>query len=294
VNATVMVVWFSHVRACRPPELTSSSGKHPPLGGRGLGTRLVQRATVSITVPSLYQPLLPPLPLSFLLHNFTSYISFTPTLSYSIIFFMRLGSPRTDFALAQSGRTLNRMQIASITVLTSSGGLLNTRTSAMSLLSRASRACGEYVCAPLSMISSLLYPICIYRHTRTHMLHTHTCCTHAHTQARMHACTHARTHACTHAHTHARTHAHMHACTHVHTHTYTLTHTCSVHTNTHTHTNTHMQCSKKLFWEGAWHAIVSSPDPQYGTHMRERRVCVPYQGSGDETRHISAPAARPG
>ena len=238
-----MVVWFSHVRACRPPELTSSSGKHPPLGGRGLGTRLVQRATVSITVPSLYQPLLPPLPLSFLLHNFTSYISFTPTLSYSIIFFMRLGSPRTDFALAQSGRTLNRMQIASITVLTSSGGLLNTRTSAMSLLSRASRACGEYVCAPLSMISSLLYPICIYRHTRTHMLHTRT-------HARMHACMHAHTHARMHACTHAR----MHACTHAHTHTYTLTHTCSVHTNTHTHTLTHT-CSVQKSFSGREHGM---------------------------------------
>ena len=35
-----------------------------------------------------------------------------------------------------------------------------------------------------------------------------------------------------------------------------------------------MQYSKKLSWEGAWHVIVLSPDPQYGTHMRKRRVCV--------------------
>lgn len=53
---------------------------------------------------------------------------------------MRLVSPSSVLALAQSGRTLNRMQIASITVPTSSGGLLNTRISAMSFLSKASKA----------------------------------------------------------------------------------------------------------------------------------------------------------
>ena len=62
------------------------------------------------------------------------------TLLYSIILFMRLVSPSRVLALAQSGRTLNRIQIASITVPTSSGGLLNTRISAISLLSKASRA----------------------------------------------------------------------------------------------------------------------------------------------------------
>lgn len=53
---------------------------------------------------------------------------------------MRLVSPNSVFALAQSGRTLNRIQIASITVPTSSGGLLNTLISAMSFLSKASKA----------------------------------------------------------------------------------------------------------------------------------------------------------
>ena len=53
---------------------------------------------------------------------------------------MRLVSPSKDLALAQSGRTLNKIQMASITVATSSGGLLNTLISAMSFLSKASKA----------------------------------------------------------------------------------------------------------------------------------------------------------
>ncbi len=43
-------------------------------------------------------------------------------------------------ALAQSGRALNNIQMDSNTVATSSGGLLNTRISDISLLSKASRA----------------------------------------------------------------------------------------------------------------------------------------------------------
>lgn len=62
------------------------------------------------------------------------------TLSYSIIFFINPGSPKSVLALGQSGRTLKSRQIDSITVSTSSGGLLNTRTSAMSVLSNASKA----------------------------------------------------------------------------------------------------------------------------------------------------------
>ena len=93
----------------------------------------------------LPRPLFPSSPSSIPLQPLLPSPPAPPTLSNSIIFFMRPGSPSRVLALAQSGRTLNRMQIDSITVFTNSGGLLNTRTSAMSLLSRAFRAWKEVV-----------------------------------------------------------------------------------------------------------------------------------------------------
>ena len=59
------------------------------------------------------------------------------------MFFMRDESPSSCLALGQSGRTENSIQILSITVATSSGGLVNTRISDMSLLSRELSAWGE-------------------------------------------------------------------------------------------------------------------------------------------------------
>ena len=53
---------------------------------------------------------------------------------------MRVESPSSCLALGQLGGTLNRIQMLSITVLTSSGGFVNTRTSEISFLSRASNA----------------------------------------------------------------------------------------------------------------------------------------------------------
>ena len=73
-------------------------------------------------------------------HNTIERLHCIVTLSYSIILFIRLVSPSSCLALAQSGLVLNRMHMLSITVATSSGGLLNTRISAMSLLSKESRA----------------------------------------------------------------------------------------------------------------------------------------------------------
>lgn len=72
--------------------------------------------------------------------NFFKMDSDMLSLSYSIIFFINPGSPSSVFALGQSGRTLNSRHIASITVSTRSGGLLNTRTSAISFFSSASKA----------------------------------------------------------------------------------------------------------------------------------------------------------
>ena len=65
------------------------------------------------------------------------------TLSYVIMFFMRDESPSSCLALGQSGRTENSIQMLSITVATSSGGLVNTRISDMSLLSRELSAWGK-------------------------------------------------------------------------------------------------------------------------------------------------------
>jgi len=62
------------------------------------------------------------------------------TLSKSISFFRNPESPSSCLEFPQSGLWPNKMQIASITVNTSSGGFWNTLISEMSLLSSASSA----------------------------------------------------------------------------------------------------------------------------------------------------------